>query len=196
MTGPHPSIACTIVVLSALGSLGCSPRHPEQPAATKSAQAESDAPAPLVLEDGVYPVILADTVLPEEWEEAPVVELTNVPVEGSEESTVETVIIFPRPLLRFETNADFSFTFAENECQEIGFRNTEELKVYTRDHVGSRLAVVVDNRVISHHKIREPLESDQVRITCCTVGGGDHLHRHLMTLQQASQKTAPPEVGE
>ena len=69
---------------------------------------------------------------------------------------------------------------------EVGFQNTDELKAYTRDHVGSRLAVVIGNKVISHHKIREAIESVEVRITCCTVGGGDHLHKHLKELKLAS----------
>lgn len=80
----------------------------------------------------------------------------------------------------------FDFKFQSNECTEIGFQNSNELKAYTRDHIGSRLAVVVDNKVISHHKIREAIETNEVRITCCTVGGGDHLHKHLKQLKLAS----------
>ena len=120
------------------------------------------------------------------------VELTSIPVAGSEDSAPEKIRVIPRPLLRFQKLSHFDFTFEKNECTEIGFQNTDELKAYTRDHVGSRLAVVIDNKVISHHKIREAIETDEIRITCCTVGGGDHLHKHLKELKLASMQAEGP----
>jgi preprotein translocase subunit SecD len=118
------------------------------------------------------------------------VELVVVPVDEDGAPKPETIRVTDQPLLRFKTLSQFDFKFEEGECTEIGFANTPELKAYTRDHVGAQLAVVIDNRVISHHKIREPIESDTVRITCCTVGGGDHLHKHLKELKLATESNS------
>ena len=117
-----------------------------------------------------------------------VVQLENVPVSGSEEPVSGTIGIVSRPLLRFVDLPGFEFSFEQNECTEIGFATNEELREYTRNHVGSRLAVVIDQRVISNHKIREAIETDQIRITCCTEGGGDHLHRYLTKLELRSSE--------
>jgi hypothetical protein len=138
------------------------------------------------LDDGVYPVVSDGEKAPKADEKDKVIELTTVPVD--EKDAPQKIRLFNQPLLRFENVADFDFTFENGECTEIGFQNTDELKKHTRDHVGSRLAVVIDNRVVSHHKIREAIESPTVRITCCTVGGGDHLHKHLKKLKADSQR--------
>jgi hypothetical protein len=153
----------------------------DKPAAAKEDKASAR------LEDGVYPVLAADDPKPEEHG---VVELVVVPVDEDGAPKPETIRVTDQPLLRFKTLSQFDFKFEEGECTEIGFANTPELKAYTRDHVGAQLAVVVDNRVISHHKIREPIESDTVRITCCTVGGGDHLHKHLKELKLATESNS------
>jgi preprotein translocase subunit SecD len=174
-----------LVALVCLSAVGCSPTKNERSAA--SARTEIEVQTRVALEDGVYPVVLAGEAMPKAAAESKVVELINVPVEGSGASTSDKVRVIPRPLLRFRKLSHFDFTFQRNECTEVGFQNTAELKAYTRDHVGARLAVVIDNKVISHHKIREAIESDEVRITCCTVGGGDHLHKHLIELKLASK---------
>ena len=144
----------------------------------------------VAVEDGVYPVVVADETGAQGNPEIEVVELPSVPVEGSEDETPETIRVIPKPLLRFTALSHFDFKFVKNECTEIGFQNTDELRAYTRDHVGARLAVVVDNRVISHHKIREAIETGEVRITCCTVGGGDHLHKYLQHLKLTSNASS------
>jgi len=175
-----------LVILVCLSAVGCSDTNHEKPAASAQTKFDNTTQASIVLEDGVYPVVLGDEGIPKRDPEIKVVELINAPVEASEDATPEKIRVIPRPLLRFGNLSHFDFTFAKNQCTEIGFQNTDELKVYTRDHVGSRLAVVVDNKVISHHKIREAIEADEVRITCCTAGGGDHLHKHLKELKLAS----------
>ncbi|HZJ17753.1 MAG TPA: hypothetical protein VFD27_22050, partial [Chthoniobacteraceae bacterium] len=177
----------TLVALVCLSVVGCLGTNKEKSAANARTELDKEAQTRIVLEDGVYPVVLAAEAMPKGDAEIKVVELINVPVEGSGDSTPEKIRVIPRPLLRFRKLSHFDFTFQKNECTEVGFRNTDELKAYTRDHVGSRLAVVIDNKVISHHKIREAIESDEVRITCCTVGGGDHLHKHLKELKLASK---------
>jgi preprotein translocase subunit SecD len=169
-----------------LSAAGCSHTNNEKPAAIAPTQLAEDAQTRVVLEDGVYPVVLADQAMPKGDPENKVVELINIPVEGSGESTTDKIRVISRPLLRFGKLSHFDFTFEKNECTQIGFQNTDELKAYTQDHVGSRLAVVVGNRVITHHKIREAIVSDDVRITCCTAGGGDHLHKHLKELKLTS----------
>jgi preprotein translocase subunit SecD len=137
------------------------------------------------LDDGVYPVLLGDEASAKRDREIVIVELVNVPVEGSDDDT-DKIRVIDQPLVRFRSVSHFNFAFEKNECTEIGFENTDELQAYTREHVGMRLAVVIDNKVITSHKIREAIESDQVRITCCTEGGGDHLHKHLSELKLAS----------
>ena len=174
-----------LVAIVCFSAVGCADSKYEKPAANARIVLE-EGQARVVLEDGVYPVVVTDEGMPKGDPEISVVELINVPVEGSEDSSPDKIRVIARPLLRFRELSRFNFTFEENECTEIGFQNTDELKAYTRDHVGSRLAVVIDNQVISHHKIREAIESDEVRITCCTVGGGDHLHRHLKEIKLAS----------
>ena len=113
-------------------------------------------------------------------------------MDGGGNTIPDKVRVMSRPLLRFRDVSDFDFKFEKNECTEIAFRNSDELKAYTRDHIGSRLAIVIDNRVISHHKIREAIEADEVRITCCTTGGGDHLHKHLTELKLTSASARQP----
>lgn len=140
------------------------------------------------LKDGVYPAIWKDGAAPDDAG-GTIVELKNIPVQG-EESPPEMISVIDQPLLHFGNVEKFDFKFEKNECTQIGFQNSEKLKSYSRDHIGSRLAVVIDNQVISVHKIREAIESDQVQITCCTVGGGDHLHQHLTQLKQASTLNA------
>ena len=174
-----------LVALVCLSAVGCSATKNERSAASARTEIDEEGQTRVVLEDGVYPVVLAAEARPKGDAEIKVVELINVPVEGSGDSTTDKIRVIPRPLLRFRKLSHFDFTFRKNECTEVGFQNSDELKAYTRDHVGSRLAVVIDNKVISHHKIREAIESDEVRITCCTVGGGDHLHKHLNELKIA-----------
>ena len=186
----------TLVALVCLSAVGCSDTNNEKPAANARTELDEEAQTRVVLEDGVYPVVLADEAMPKGDAEIKVVELINVPVEGSGDSTPDKIRVIPRPLLRFRKVSHFDFTFEKNECTEVGFQNTDELKAYTRDHVGSRLAVVIDNKVISHHKIREAIEADEVRITCCTVGGGDHLHKHLKELRLASNANRRSKVDD
>jgi preprotein translocase subunit SecD len=170
--------------LLVLSAANCSDSNIEKPV-THARMEVAEEVSTVVLEDGVYPVALANDATRNP--EANVIELINIPVQGSEDSTPEKIRVIPQPLLRFQTLSRFDFKFTENECTEIGFHNTDELKAYTRDHIGSQLAVVIDNKAISHHKIREAIEGDEVRITCCTVGGGDHLHHHLKELKLASK---------
>ena len=184
----------TLVALVCLSAVGCSVSNNDKTAA--NARTELVEEARVALEDGVYPVVLADKAMPKGDPEIEVVELINVPVERSGNSTPDKIRVVPRPLVRFRKVSHFDFTFEKNECTEIGFQNSDELKVYTRNHVGSRLAVVIDNRVISHHKIREAIESEAVRITCCTVGGGDHLHNHLKELEITSNSNKRSKVDD
>ena len=183
---------CTLAVLAWISTVGCSDVNNEKRAANARMELDEETQARVVLDDGVYPVVLSDEAMPKGDPETKVVELINVPVEGSGNSTLDKIWVISRPLLRFRKLSHFDFTFKKNECTEIVFQNTDELKAYTRDHVGSRLAVVIDNKVISHHKIREAIESDEVRITCCTVGGGDHLHKYLKELNGISNAHARP----
>lgn len=186
----------TFVALVCLSAMSCSDSNNEKPAANARTEVDEEARTRVVLADGVYPVVRADEAMPKGDPEIKVVELVNIPVEGSGNSTPDKIRIIPQPLLRFQKVSHFDFTIEKNECTEVGFQNTDELKAYTRDHVGSRLAVVIDNKVISHHKIREAIEVDEVRITCCTVGGGDHLHKHLKELKLASNANGRSQVDE
>ena len=177
--------------------VGCSDTNNEKPAANDRTELNEEAKARVLLEDGVYPVVLTDKALPKaDPQKIKIVELVNVPVDGSGDSTPDKIRVIVRPLLRFRNLSHFDFTFEKNECTEVGFQNTDELKAYTRDHVGSRLAVVIDTKVISSHKIRAAIKTDQLRITCCTVGGGDHLHKHLKELNIASYANRQSKVGD
>ena len=55
---------------------------------------------------------------------------------------------------------------------------------------------MIATKVITKHKIREAIETDKIRITCCTVGGGDHLHKHLKELKLASDANRQSKVDE
>ncbi len=172
--------------LLAIGAPGCSDATTEKPVARGQTESNQPAESSVILDDGVYPILPGDEAAPKIDPGIKIVELVNVPVEGSDDSTTEKIRVIGQPLLRFRNVSHFDFTFEKNECTEIGFQNSEELKAYTRNHIGSQLAVVIDNQVISHHKIQEAIESDQVQITCCTQGGGDHLHKYLKELKLAS----------
>jgi hypothetical protein len=178
--------AFTLLALACLSAVGCSESNNEESLANALHKFNEEGRNHIVIEDGVYPVVMAERALPGDDSELKAVELINVPVEGSEHSIADKIRVFPQPLLRFRKLSHFDFKIEKNECTEVGFQNTDELKAYTRDHIGSRLAVVVDNKVISHHKIREEIKADEVRITCCTVGGGDHLQKHLKELKLTS----------
>lgn len=144
--------------------------------------------ADVKLVDGVYPVISSTEAELKSDPELKFVELPNVPVRADGTSAETKLIqVIDQPLLRFRDVPHFNFKFENDECSEVGFQNTNDLMAYTREHVGSRLAVVINNKVISSHKIREPITTRRVRITCCTVGGGDHLHKHLKALKLASK---------
>lgn len=45
---------------------------------------------------------------------------------------------------------------------------SEKLKVFTENHIMSRVALVVDGQAVSIHKIREPITSGQLQITTCS----------------------------
>ena len=184
-------ITISLIAVMCLSALGCSGANNKNPAATRQTVSDEPMKVRVVLDDGVYPVALDDETAPKGDPEIKIVELIDVPVEGGEDSTPHKIRVIGRPLLRFRNVSHFDFKFEKNECTEIGFQNTGELKAYTRDHVGSRLAVVIDNKVISSHKIREMIKTDQLRITCCTVGGGDHLHKQLKELKLASDAIRP-----
>jgi hypothetical protein len=194
MTLFNHHIAVLLIAVMCHPILGCSPANDEQPVATGQTESKELSRARVLLDDGVYPVLLGDEALPKRDPGIKIRELVSLPVKGSGNSGPEKIRVIDQPLLHFRDVSQFDFAFEKNECTEVGFQNTDELKAYTRDHVGSRLAVVIDNRVISHHKIREPIETNQVRITCCTVGGGDHLHLHLKELKRASDANRPSKV--
>jgi hypothetical protein len=175
-----------LVVLLCLSAVGCLDTNDVNPAASVLTEAKEETQARVVLDDGVYPVVLTGETVPRGDNEIQIVELEDVPLEGSVDSSPDRIRVIACPLLRFRNLSYFDFTFEEGECTEVGFENSDELRAYTRDHVGSRLAVVIDNKVITHHKIREAIEADQVRITFCTVGCGDLLHEHLKELKLAA----------
>ena len=179
-------ITARLIIVMCLSVLGCSDANNEKPAASSQTESNELSEARVHLDDGVYRVISDDEASPKPDAGIKIIDLVNVPVEGSDDSTPDKIRVIGQPLLRFRNVSHFDFTFEEDACTEVGFQNTDELKAYTRDHVGSRLAVVIDNKVITHHKIREAIESDNIRITCCTVGGGDHLHKHLNELKLAT----------
>lgn len=186
----------TLVVLVCLSAVGCSNTSNEKTAASVLTELNEEIQTRVVLEDGVYPVVLTGETAPKGDHEIKIVELDSVPVDGSADSSPDKIQVIACPLLLFRNLSHFDFTFEENECTGIGFENSDELRAYTRDHVGSRLAVVIDNKVITHHKIREAIEADQVRISFCTVGCGDLLHRHLKELKLAADSNSQSKVND
>ncbi len=132
----------------------------------------------VLLEDGIYPVIETPTG------EAGIVELAKVPV--ASDTTPENVHVIGRPLLRFRQVSNPDFKFDAGQCTQITLENSDELEAHTRTHVGSLVAVVIDGRVITSHRIREAIETDEFQITFCIEGAGDHLHEHLEELRFAA----------
>jgi preprotein translocase subunit SecD len=131
--------------------------------------------AKVTLEDGLYVVVPPAedaTSLAQR-----VVELETVPVK---DEPVESMRISTMPIVRLREMQLRGVGLDEaNACNQITFKNDERLKAFSRDHVGTRVAVVIGGKVISSHKIRVPLEDDEFQVTFCTEGGGDHLYRHL-----------------
>jgi preprotein translocase subunit SecD len=132
------------------------------------------------LDDGVYPVVTPADAGTSEGASAltrGVVELKTVPVK---DEPVESILVLANPVVRLRemhvTGAQLDET---NSCQLITFKNDERLKRFSREHVGSRLAVVIGGKVVSSHKVRVPLEGEEFQISFCTEGGGDHLYKHL-----------------
>jgi len=133
----------------------------------------------VALEDGLYPVVGPDETL-----EAQVVELARVPLASA--PNPENVHVMAQPLLRFRQVSNPDFTFDEGQCTRISIENSDELKAYTRTHVGSQVAMVIGGKVITAHKIREAIETDEISITFCIEGAGDHLHEHLKEIKFAA----------
>ena len=135
--------------------------------------------AATLLDDGVY-LVMAPA--PEAAEGATalapgVVELETVPLK---DEPVETMQVSTTPVVRLREMHVNGVHFDEtNACELITFKNNEKFKLFTRGHVGSRLAVVIGGKVVSSHKVRVPLEDEEFQISFCTEGGGDHLYRHL-----------------
>ncbi len=144
------------------------------------------------LEDGVYPVLPDDARPSEEIAESEIVSLLNTPLERGEQP--ETVRILARPLIQLRETPSFDFTFEENTCTRIGFETNEAFRAYTREHVGDQLAIVIEDRVITQHKIREPIEGKLVQITCCVEGTADHLRKYLTALKESVRIEQAPAV--
>lgn len=140
----------------------------------------SDNGGVVSLDDGLYSVVNRED---ERTSEGPhVVELLEV--SGDADATEHTVLIVDEPILRFRevTRHEFIFDKTTSECTQIALANTDSLKAFFRNHIGGRLAVVVDGKVVSSHKIRNPVETENVTITFCTEGGGDKVYSHLKTV--------------
>ena len=163
-----PKSTVMLVALVWLALVGCS---------ASSISSEVDI-AEVLLADGIYAVIETPTG------EAGIVELAKVPL--ASDPTPENVYVIGQPLLRFRQVSNPDFKFDAGQCTQITLENSDELKAYTRTHVGSLVSVVIDGRVITSHTIREPLEEDEFQITFCIEGAGDHLHEHLEELRFAA----------
>src|SRR5687768_14811726 len=127
MTDFNAQTVLTLVALACLSALGCSDSTSETPIADARRGRNEGGRTRIVLEDGVYPVVMAEDAQPEHDSEIKVVELINVPVEGGEDSTYDKIRVFPQPLLRFRKLSHFDFKIEKNECTEVGFQNTDEL---------------------------------------------------------------------
>ena len=100
------------------------------------------------LDDGLYPVQKREDKRVSGG--ARVVELVEVPAKDSADATLQTVLVVDKPVLRFREVAHHEFKFDKNnECTQIELENTDSLKAFTRNHIGARLAVVVDGKVVS-----------------------------------------------
>ena len=132
------------------------------------------------LDDGVYPVLRQENPADSDLDLLFVrqaIRLPNPPIGGGEPKPIWVSV---EPLLLFKEATSHEFKLdSSGECTTVVLNNTEALKSFTRKHVGKRLAVVIGEKVTTHHKIREALESDLVNVTFCTEGGGDHLMKHL-----------------
>jgi hypothetical protein len=53
------------------------------------------------------------------------------------------------------------------------------LEKFTRRHVGQQVAIVIGDRVVTVHKVREPIVGDRLQITRCTDNGCDVLFSAL-----------------
>src|SRR5678816_1057272 len=106
----------TLVALVGLSAVGCSPTDNGKPTANARTELDEETRTRVVLEDGVYPVVLTGEAMPKGDPEITVVELINVPVEGSGNATPDKIRVIPRPLLRFQKVSHFDFTFEKNQC--------------------------------------------------------------------------------
>ncbi len=151
---------------------------------------ETDTARVLPLDDGIYPVAQRNRVEGNEpSNNGHVVELTESPVDRSVGAAEQIVLVISKPVLRFRDVGYHEFKFEENgECTQITLENTDAFREHTRTHVGERLAVVIGNKVVSSHKIRNSVETKNFTITFCTEGGGDHLYKHLKTVLPAPRQ--------
>jgi hypothetical protein len=148
----------------------------------------AERPSASTAEDGVYRIVPRDSGATEASAagEGRLIELETVPMPEEEP---ELVLLAGEPLLRFRDLPSCEYEQDSREgCTRIFFRNTEGFRAFTRDHVGTRVANVIGGRVISCHKIRAPIETDEVAVSFCTPGGGDHVLRHLRTVVRARER--------
>ena len=138
--------------------------------------------------DGVYPVMTDETRFSALADEFGTINLGVLKV-NAEREDASMIRIIKRPLVRFDKSTRFAFRLENNQCTQIEFENSEELKAFSKKFAPTRLAVVVGRQVVTHHKLRGALESKHIKITCCTEGGGDHLRKHLMPIAYSSAQT-------
>jgi hypothetical protein len=181
-------VSIQLVLVAALLSYPCGAS--DDVIGVRETEAERDN-----LVDGVYPVVTDDTRLSAHELASETVKLSVLALDGNKVSAPK-IRILKRPLLRFKRSIHFGFKFENNECTQVEFDNTDKLKAFSREHAPTRLAVVVGNQIVTHHKLRGPIESEKVRITCCTEGGGDHLRKHLMRIESSSASNAKSTVDE
>ena len=146
------------------------------------------------LDDGVYPVMSDDPRFEALAEKVGTIALRVLEV-NEESATVSTIRIIKQPLVRFDESIRFRFKLEKDECTQVEFKNTKALKAFSKEFAPTRLAVVVGNQVVTHHKLRSAIESERIKITCCTEGGGDHLRKHLVPIAYSSEDTFSVEAN-
>lgn len=62
---------------------------------------------------------------------------------------------------------------------ELAPEQAERLKDFTTKHVNESIAIVIDGKVVSSHKIREPITSGKLQISRCTDNKCDVIYTQL-----------------
>jgi hypothetical protein len=97
---------------------------------------------------------------------------------------VENLIVRPEPLVRFE---EVTLTGSGVEATShkpwlhlrLAERGARAMALFTAAPAGRSIAVVVQGEVAAHHKIRQPITTSELQVSCCNPKGCERWKKRL-----------------